>query len=465
MENPTMERPRAVELDTRLLSEVDHLNRLRNFDGTYEHRDLKEIHENLITAVKEAAVPFAVSTTHQEYRDGTFYWLDQRPEDVAFSGYSFHSHESAIARVDVEVEEALNVNLNIRPGIFKIFISPRMSEIDAPYEIAKKEHLGDDDQIRIHGLNLNSDGSIEGKFMQSILIRDVPLSAWFAMLNDPNNIFGKALNIEDDGSALTVMKTHSQLEISEADLPGGVLDIAKAVLPYIEGDKRQLVEAQLELFSADQNEIHKKAEAIATRWLDFEIELSESLTSGYPTNEITNFIASLSSSWSDSFNQLIKDNIDVNGFLNINREIAVELEKAKRNTLWVSAAVSIGNEKIINKIGQESARRIIENEERIKALVDDPEADIQKINRISNQNNNMIAGYNIEIGGGCAGNTVGSISMLEMIDLFANRRENWKWSQGVCIMGTCANKGETVLVGPCSICRSCQDKFDRTVKT
>lgn len=460
-----MERPRVVELDTRLLSEVDHLNRLRNIDATYEHRDLKEIHENLVTAVKEAAVPFAVSTTHQEYRDGTFYWLDQRPEDVAFSGYNFHSHESAIARVDVEVEEALDVNLNLRPELFKIFISPRMSEVDAPYEIAKKEHLGDDDQIRIHGLNMNPDGSIEGKFMQSILLRDIPLSAWFAMLNDPNNIFGKSLNVNDDGSALTVMKTHAQLEISESDLPGGVLDIARAVLPYIEEDKRQIVEAQLDLFDADQNEIHIKAEAIATRWLDFEIELSESLNSGYATEEITNFIASLSNSWSNRFNSLIKENVDTLGQLRMNREIAAELEKAKRNTLWVSAAVSIGNEKIINKIGQESARRIIENEERIKALIDDPEADIQKINIISNQNNNMIAGYNIEIGGGCAGNTVGSFSMLEMIDLFANRRENWKWTQGVCIMGSCAKKGETVLVGPCSICRSCQDKFDRIVKT
>jgi len=465
MENLTMERLRVVELDTRLLSEVDHLNRLRNIDGTYEHRDLKEIHENLVTAVKEAAVPFAVSTTHQEYRDGTFYWLDQRPEDVAFSGYNFHSHESAIARVDVEVEEALDVNLNLRPRIFKIFISPRMSEVDAPYEIAKKEHLGDDDQIRIHGLNMNPDGSIEGKFMQSILLRDIPLSAWFAMLNDPNNIFGKSLNVDDDGSALTVMKTHSQLEISEVDLPGGVLDIARAVLPYIEEDKRQIVEAQLDLFDADQNEIHIKAEAIATRWLDFEIELSESLNSGYATEEITNFIASLSNSWNDRFNSLIKENVDTLGRLRMSREIAVELEKAKRNTLWVSAAVSIGNEKIINKIGKESARRIIENEERIKALIDDPEADIKKINHISNQNNNMIAGYNIEIGGGCAGNTVGSFSMLEMIDLFANRRENWKWTQGVCIMGSCAKKGETVLVGPCSICRSCQDKFDRIVKT
>ena len=123
MENLTIERPRIVDLDTRILSEVDHLNRLRNIDGTYEYRDLKEIHENLVTAVKEAAVPFAISTTHQEYRDGSFFWLDQRPGDVAFSGYKFHSHESAIARVDVEVEEALDVNLNLRPGIFKIFIS------------------------------------------------------------------------------------------------------------------------------------------------------------------------------------------------------------------------------------------------------------------------------------------------------------------------------------------------------
>ena len=465
MENLTIERPRIVDLDTRILSEVDHLNRLRNIDGTYEYRDLKEIHENLVTAVKEAAVPFAISTTHQEYRDGSFFWLDQRPEDVAFSGYKFHSHESAIARVDVEVEEALDVNLNLRPGIFKIFISPRMSEVDAPYEIAKREHLGDDDQIRIHGLNINPDGSIEGKFMQSMLIKDIPLSAWFAMLNDPNNIFGKSLDLEDDGSALTVMKTHAQLEISENDLPGGVLNIARAVLPYVEEEKRQIIERQLDLFSADQNEIHEKAEAIATRWLDFEIELSESLNSRYATEEIINFIASLSTSWNDHFNCLIKENIDSRGLLRMNQEIAVELEKAKRNTLWVNAAVSIGNEKIINKIGHESARRIIENEERIKILIDDPDTDTQKINRISNQNNNMIAGYNIEIGGGCAGATVGSFSMLEMIDLFANRRENWKWTKGLCIMGSCANKGETVLVGPCSICRSCQERFDKTVKT
>ena len=291
MENLTLERVANVDSDTRLLSEVDHLNRLRQYDGSYSARDISEIHENLVTAVKEAAVPFAVSTTHQEYRDGSFYWLDQRPEDVAFSGYRFHQHESAIARVDVEVEEAIDVSLNLRPGIFKIFISPRMSSLDAPYEQAKKEHLGDDDQIRIHSLNIDEEGVVVGKFMQSMLVRDIPLSAWFDMLNDSNNIFGKSLKLENDGSALTVMKTHAELEIDEADLPEGVIGIARAVLPYMDKKDRQKVQQQINLFDSDQDEIHKKAEVIATRWLDFEIELSESLISRSKIANLLSFSA------------------------------------------------------------------------------------------------------------------------------------------------------------------------------
>ena len=44
------------------------------------------------------------------------------------------------------------------------------------------------------------------------------------------------------------------------------------------------------------------------------------------------------------------------------RDLAVELEKAKRNTLWISAAVSAGNQEIIDKIGPDASNRILENE-------------------------------------------------------------------------------------------------------
>ncbi len=448
--------------DIKFLSEVDHLSRLRNYDGSYSQKDLNEIHENLVTAVKEASVPFAVSTTHQEYRNGSFYWLDQRPEDVAFSGYKFHEHDSAIQRVDIEVEESLDVNLNLRPGIIKVFISPRMTEIDAPYEIAKKEHLADDDQIRIHSLNLDNDGNIIGKFMQSILIKDIPLSAWVAMLNDPNNIFKKSLNVVDNGSSLEIMRMHSELEIAEEDLQGGVLDIAKESLKYMDPISRQKVSDQLDLFLADQDEIQRKTEIIATRWLDFEIELAQSLDSGYASNVITEFIASLSGSWNNQFNEMIKSRTDYLGNLKIDRELSVELEKAKRNTLWVSAAVSNGNTKIIEQLGFENTYKIQQNEFLINQMVSQETISFDDINRIGNSSNNLIASMNISIGSGCGGSVMGSF-LLQSIEALKNgdlAKKDWVWTLGRCIVGTCVNKGAFVRVGPCSVCESCQVRFD-----
>jgi hypothetical protein len=459
-ETITYETVNSYDSETRFLSEVDHLSRLRKYDGSYDSRDLSEIHENLITAVKEAAVPFAVSTTHQEYRDGSFYWIDQTPIDVAMSGYKFHNHESAIKRVDVEVEEAIDVSLNLKPGKVKIFISPRMTLSDAPYDIAKQEHLADDDQIRIHSLNIDQSGNVVGKYMQSMLIRDIPLSAWFGLLNDQNNIFSQSFNLVEDDSAITIMRTHSQLEIDEEKLPGGVLDIARATLPYMDEVSREKVENQLRLFEANQNDIHDIAETIAARWLDFEIELNESLLDGRATQTIINFIASLNGSWSEKTNDLIKNCQDNKGNLFMTRELAVELEKAKRNTLWVSAAVSAGNQEIINKVGYETASRIYENEAKISNLLGSDNLTGDQINIISNLNNSLIASHNVNIGGGCAGSTNGSFSVVEMMELFKNRRENWKWTKGVCIMGNCSYRGEVVLVGPCSICKSCQSRFD-----
>jgi len=463
IEQISLEKYVDVELDVRLLSEVDHLNRLRSYDGSFNDRDLEEIHENLITAVKEAAVPFAVSTTHQEYRDGSFYWLDQSPEDVAFSGYKFHEHQSAYERVDVEVEEAINVNLNLKPGIFKVFISPRMSDIDAPYEIAKQEHLANDDQIRIHSLNIGDDGNVIGKFMQSMLIKDIPLSAWVSLLQDKNNIFGKSIAVTDDGSALSVMKTHAELEIPEAQLANGVLDIARSTLDYMDDADRLKVEQQLDLFSADQSKIHEKSELIAARWLGFEIELANSLEHGYATLEITEFIASLSGSWNEYIENLIQDRTDKDGNLAIDRLLALELEKAKRNTLWVSAAVSVGNQDIIDQIGYKNSKLIADNEVKINTMTYAGDLDYITLNHMSNMNNNLIARQNISIGSGCGGAVKGAflINSIDNYQMNATQQKDWIWTMGKCIVGSCSSKGSIVKVGPCNVCESCQNKFDK----
>ncbi|HEX7368189.1 MAG TPA: hypothetical protein VF261_00850, partial [Candidatus Saccharimonadales bacterium] len=216
LEGESPEQDELSQLDiTRLLTEIDHLNRFRKADGSHSAFAVNEVRSNLVPAVKEAAMPYAVSTTYQEYRQGDFMWLDQTPEQVARSGYRFHEHPAALERVDVEVDEARSLS-DLKPGVIQVFISPRMSTKDAPRAAAQREHLADDDMIRIHMVDMGPDGQPLGKFMQSVLVRHIPLSAWVAMLRDPHSIFGKAVEINDEGSALSVMKVHRELNVPEA---------------------------------------------------------------------------------------------------------------------------------------------------------------------------------------------------------------------------------------------------------
>ncbi|HUD10531.1 MAG TPA: hypothetical protein VMR28_02540, partial [Candidatus Saccharimonadales bacterium] len=257
------------------LTEVDHLDRLRRPDGSHDLATLIGVRQNLVPAIKEAAIPHAVSTTHQEYRDGDFWWLDQTGVDVARSGYRFHRYPMAVARVQVEIAEADDVNKNLRPGIIKVFLSPKMTRKDAPYSVAKQEHLADDDMLRIHMLDIDEYGNTRGKYMQSLMVRGIPLDAWVRMLSDPGNIFGKAFNIEDEASALSVMKLHQELELPETALPEGVISLVEAVLPYADSETQIVLQEQLALFRCNQAELHRQAENIADRWLAFEVELAD----------------------------------------------------------------------------------------------------------------------------------------------------------------------------------------------
>lgn len=475
-----LESEQQREIEERCLTEVDNLNRLRLPDGHHDPAMVEATHINLLTAVKEAAMPYAVSTTYQEYRDGTFWWLDQTPVQVAESGYKFHKHPAALERVDVEIDEARDTETNLRPGFIKVFISPKMSEADAPYDIAKQEHLGDDDMIRIHMLDTDDTGKPQGKFMQSILVRDVPLEAWVAMLQDPGNIFGAPIALEDESSALSVMKVHKQLEVPEAALPEGTISLVEAVVPYISDKEMQCkVREQLVLFRDDQDGLHKKAEHIADRWLSFEISLADSLRQERATPEIEAFIFQLQHQWAADMLHMLEAHTLPDGGFCMSRELAVKIEKAKQNTLWTAAGVITGNQEVLGQLDDQTAKAIYDNEMHIQTMMHQGYG-ADAIARLEIMNNQAIAQSNVSVGAGCAGKNEASFGGSEPgatggdaqsgADGAAaggtsgsqeeNGKDSWKWKSGVCRIAKCPTRPNSTSVGPCEVCRGCQRIFD-----
>jgi hypothetical protein len=450
--------------EARFLTEVDHLNRHRLSDGSHNPKAVEGVRENLVPATKEAAMPYAVSTTYQEYKDGDFWWMiDQSSVDVARSGILFHSHSAAIERVGVEIEEAKDVAENLPPGKIKVVISPKMTRYDATYEEAKDEHLADDDMIRIHMLDIDDDGNVIGKYMQSVLVRDIPLSAWQKMLEDPNNIFSKSIELEEKESALSVMKAHKEMTLPEEKLPEGVITVVESVLPYLDNETRKRVEAQLVLFRSNQAEFHQTAGIVARQWTDFEKALADSLRDEYATKEVETFIRQLSHQWSDEFIAKLSAHTDQDGRIEIDRSLAIDIEEARRNTLWVSAAVVTGNEKILAKVDNKLSQRIYDNTKLIEMMILNGYSR-NEIMAVQAENNQIIAGINISVGGGCPGESRGSFADQDGIKLFRDdgkEQKDWKWKDGVCVVGGCPSRPHATKVGPCSVCRGCQNIYDQ----
>jgi hypothetical protein len=46
-------------------------------------------------------------------------------------------------------------------------------------------------------------------------------------------------------------------------------------------------------------------------------------------------------------------------------------------------------------------------------------------------------------------------------ELVDEGKKNWKWKKGVCQVKTCSTRPGKTEVGPCSVCRNCQRKFDK----
>lgn len=403
--NQTAERPKLAAHE-RPLTEVDNLNRLRNADGTHDQRVLDAILINLVPRVKEPAMPYARSRTYQEWRDGAFWWLDETSQDVAASGRRYHEHPAALARVDVEEDEALDLDQNLRPGYVRVFYSPKMSSKDAPHDVAKAEHLADDDMIRIHCLDA-SGGEVRGKWMESILIRDVPLRAWVRMLADPNNIFGRTVRVADPESALSVMQASVGLEVPEAALPEGVVTLLEKAIPYIDDAKaRSKVARHLEQFRLNQQSMHEVAEAAAREWLGFEVSLADSLHAEESTPLIEKFIDDLAEQWTDEDLTMFAVHRLRTGRLYMTRKLALRLEEAKQNVLWAEAAVAIDNRRVTKQMNAEVLARIHANQAAIQHMQQNG-GDPRRVAELRTQNAQLIAGENVTVGGGCPGESSG----------------------------------------------------------
>ena len=467
----------SLPVAERCLTEVDNLNRNRRSDGTRDPSVLGDVYQNLFTAMSEAAMPYHVTKTEHVYAPAlnTYMWLGRTAIENAASGRSYHKHPAALKRVEVEVDEARDAEANLKPGMTKIFISPRMSAADAPLEVAKAEHLGVDDSVRVSNAITNEPGEITHRKLESVLARDIPLPAWVAMLEDPNNIFGKSITVEQPDSALSVMKTHRELEVPTEALPEGVVTVIEAVLNYIYDPKlRASVEQQLARFRSGQAEMDAEAADGAKRWLEFEVSLADSLHEGKATLEIEAFINSMQSVWGEKdLAVILAHQRPGSAHYTMSRELAVVVEKAKQNLLWVPAAVLTGNDKVLEQMTTADVERITRDATYLKTIAS-AGASRSEVRMLEAQLNRNVAQQNVKVGGGCAGETdtefkVGDsvvvfkdaiTKALEAAGIVTSESKTGKITKGSCVVKTCPTRPNKVDVGECGVCiERCQKKY------
>lgn len=471
-------------IETRLLTEVDNLVRHLNWQGNVSAEVELDTKQNMAASLCEAAMPDAVSITHHkvEYhgkegrRERVITWLGKTAVECAESGRRFHFSRAAHDRVDIEIAEAIDVQETLTAGRAKVFISPKMSRADAPEQVAKDEHLHDDDSLRVSYAVTNDAGEVIARTMMSLLVRDIPLSAWVDMLKAPNNIFGKPFSIENENSALSVMKLFAKLDLPEDKLPEGPVTLVAAVLPYIK-DSEAYVSAQEQLlgFRKSQELYKEQAQQKAEEWFRFDLELARSLKLGEATYPIRQKIITIQQEWDEESLRIVNQHCVGNTQYRMTRELAMVLERTIRLDVERRAAVRAKNERALKEVSPEARRNIEKADIRLSAL---RSAGVSPAEIYTAQANlaRMVAHQDIRTGGGCAGTTQsvfgskpGELSSdsegilgqdaTETSDS-SNEKSNWKWKKGVCQVKACPSRPGQTEVGPCSVCRHCQAEFD-----
>ncbi len=468
-------------VEVRLLTEAHallaHLDDEANVLASVE----AEIKQNLQTAMAEISMPYAVTTTEHavEYIDEPtgpprriITWLGKNAVTLAAQGTEFHFSAPAHQRVAVEVEEAKHTQETLRAGVAQVFISPKMSRADASLELARAEHLADDDSVRVSTAIVDAAGTVVARKMQSLLVRDIPLEAWIEMLQDPKNIFGRAFDLRDTTSAVSVMELFSQLDMPVAALPHGPVSIVEAVLPYVRDElAKQKVALQVHRFKSDQELYRSEAERAASEWYEFELELARSLKSGEATYAVQQLIASQQHEWDAQDLTIIQSRSCGDMRYVVDDTLAAVLEKRKRLLLGRIAAVITHNDTATVKITTSEKAHILQRHAQIMQA-ETTGVHIAHLNHMRANLARQLARTNITVGGGCAGNISGANGdndLFERTDATGESlgtvssgesKEEWTWKSGTCQVKTCPSPKPTE-VGPCSVCRRCQDVFDR----
>lgn len=396
----------------RLLTEVEHF--LADIDeyGDVDGRVFDSVVMNRRTAISEIAMPYAVTTTEHEVvyrnhesgrRERVIMWLGRTALEVADSGYQFHFSEAAHQRVGIEKAEARYAQENLRPGVAQVFISPRMSAKDAPREIAKAEHLYSDDSLRVSTAIVNEAGEVTGRRLQSLLVRDIPLASWVAMLKDPRNIFGKAFDLRDEESATSIMELFSQMDLPEDALPHGPVTLIEAVLPYITDEAaKRTVEQQLSRFLGDQEFYAREAEQAGQEWATFDLELARSLQDGWATGAVREFIMQNGDAWSDESLGVINAHWLSGDDYAMSTELAALLARGMQKMIGDQLSVVTDNDMAIQAVSSED-RKAIKEKHRLLSRARARGADDGHIRNLLRQMSGLMHRQSIRSGGGCSG--------------------------------------------------------------
>lgn len=412
---PTAELP-VLPAEERVLTEIDNLARARREDGSYPQEALDNTLQNIFTMVQEGGMRYAITKTRHEavnvIEQGrpkrTFMWLGKTALQVAESGYQFHHHEAAHKRVDIEVQEAVYNDEALRPGYACIFISPRMTEKDAPKAIAKREHLYDDDALRMSVPITNEHGAVVERELHSMLTK-LPLDAIYRWLQDPNNdIFKRSFAISDVESALPAMQLHTELEARLEDLPEGLLTIVADITRYI-SDPKERAEAEEDLAirrEIDQGMLEKQGKAIARRWLEFKKTIVESRVLGRAVPTVEAFIDSLHERWDGEARTLIEAQRQPDGSIAMSRQLEALLAEAYANISVKRGKIASGDESVFEEADAHEIAEIREQERRLQ-LMEAQGYSWETINQYELSYNDLVAGQNISAGGGCMGESRG----------------------------------------------------------
>jgi hypothetical protein len=462
----------------RLLTEVAHFLRYMDPNGTVPNDVFEAVLLNRKTAISEIAMPYAVTTTEHEVvertneagrRERVIMWLGKTAIEVAESGYHYHFSPEAYKRVAIEVAEARHAQQTLRAGIAQAFISPRMSVADASQDIAKAEHLHTDDSLRVSIALTDAAGNVIGRRLQSVLVRDIPLAAWVAMLQDPDNIFGKAFILRDTRSATSIMELFAGMELPEDKLPEGPVTLVEAVLPYVkDAQTQEKVKHQLKRFRGSQELYEREADWAGREWAEFDLELAHSIRTGWATDPIRFFLLQNASAWTGDSLRTIEGHCLGDGQYIMSTELAALIARGKQKLIGDRLSVVTDNEAAIKEVTKQDRQRILANHEalvRARMLG----ADAAYIRSLEQQQYRLLHEQKIDSGGGCPGKVKNAFDGLELTDgvgenenPFKENPENradWKWKQGVCQVKACPSPKPTE-VGPCSVCRHCQAEFD-----